>query len=275
MTRSVYIIVLTSVFISAFAQDPAYMELVRKEAELNEIFERLYTDTLLSPDPLLDQIDSIMPEALVLEGAMDFAWNRLDRIGVIASDDGRLRIFTWHIMEDPDHYRYYGYIQVEQKKEQIRVFKLQDNLKPQRNLQNLEQTIDDWHGKLYYQVVLQRYRRKTYYTLLGMDFNNTRSNLKTIETISLQRNRPRFEKGLYVYGDASLDRIVLEYSSQVSISVRYDESIRMITFDHLEPLHPIYRNNYEFYGPDGSFDGLGFTDGAWIYQRDVDARNRD
>jgi hypothetical protein len=59
------------------------------------------------------------------------------------------------------------------------------------------------------------------------------------------------------------------------MTVRYDESIGMITFDHLAPLHPIYRNNYEFYGPDGSFDGFEFTDGVWIYQKDIDARNLD
>ena len=49
----------------------------------------------------------------------------------------------------------------------------------------------------------------------------------------------------------------------------------MITYDHLEPLHPIYRNNFEFYGPDGSIDGLEFKEGTWVYQKDIDARNPD
>ena len=72
-----------------------------------------------------------------------------------------------------------------------------------------------------------------------------------------------------------VDRLVLEYSKQVAISVRYDELTDMITFDHLVPFHPIYERNYEFYGPDGSFDGLEFSDGIWIYQDDIDARNLD
>jgi hypothetical protein len=275
MVRSASIMFLVSVLFCANGQDPAYMELVQKEAELNSLFERLYSDTLSSPDPLLKQIETIMAEALVLDGAMVFPWSRLDRIGVITSDDGRLRIFTWHVVVDPDRYSYFGYIQMENRRDRIRVFQLKDNMKPQRNLQNLEQTAEDWFGKLYYQIVTEKHKRRIYYTLLGMDFNNTSSTIKTIETISLQRNKPKFEKGLFLYGNTYFDRIVLEYSAQVSMSVRYDESIGMITFDHLEPLHPIYRNNYEFYGPDGSFDGFEFNEGVWIYHKDIDARNLD
>jgi hypothetical protein len=214
-----------------------------------------------------------MPEALAMDGAMEFPWSRLDRIGVILSEDGRLRIFTWHVMADPDHYQYYGYIQVNLRRDQIRIVELKDNLKPQRNLTRLEQTTEDWYGKLYYQIITETYKRNTYYTLLGLDFNDSRSTIKTIETISFQRRSPRFEQGMYLVGEVQQDRMVLEYSSQVSISVRYDPSVRMITYDHLVPLHPIYRNNYEFYGPDGSYDGLKFSDGTWVFQRDIDARN--
>lgn len=255
------------------AQDPQYLELVKKESELSSLFQILYSDTLSASEPVLKQIRELMPDVLAMEGAMEFPWRKLDRIGVITSEDGKLRIFTWHVMEDPDHYKYFGYIQMNQKRDQVRVIELKDNLKPQRNLTRLEQSPEDWFGKLYYQIITETYRRETFYTLLGMDFNDSRSTIKTIETITLQRKSPRFEKGMYLVGNVQQDRMVLEYSSQVSISVRYDPSVRMITFDHLEPLHPIYRNNFEFYGPDGSIDGLKFTDGSWVFQRDIDARN--
>jgi len=273
MTRFLYMVCLFALALPSRAQDPGYLELVKKESELRALFQSLYSDTLSAPEPVLERIREIMPEALSAEGAMDFPWSKLDMIGVINSEDGMLRIFTWHLMEDPDHYRYFGYIQMNQRRDQIRVFELKDNLKPQRNLIRLEQTTEDWCGKLYYQITTESYKRETFYTLMGMDFNDSRSTIKTIETISLQRRKPRFEKEMYQVGNIQQDRVVLEYSSQVSISVRYDPSIRMITFDHLEPLHPIYRNNFEFYGPDGSYDGLKFTDGLWVFQRDIDARN--
>jgi hypothetical protein len=46
----------------------------------------------------------------------------------------------------------------------------------------------------------------------------------------------------------------------------------MIAYDHLVPMNPIYQNQFEFYGPDGSFDGLRFTDGTWVLEEDIDAR---
>ena len=106
-----------------------------------------------------------------------------------------------------------------------------------------------------------------------MDFNDTRSTIKTIEALTIQRNQPRFVKELFFDGRDNQDRMVLEYSSQVAISVRFDEGMGMITFDHLVPFHPVYENNYEFYGPDGSFEGLEFEDGIWILRTDIDARN--
>jgi hypothetical protein len=106
-----------------------------------------------------------------------------------------------------------------------------------------------------------------------MDFNNARSHIKTIETLLIQRQKPVFTRSLFAHGTDHIDRMVLEYSSTVAISVRYEPEMKMITFDHLVPFHPIYNRNYEFYGPDGSFDGLEFRQGKWIFRSDIDARN--
>jgi hypothetical protein len=59
------------------------------------------------------------------------------------------------------------------------------------------------------------------------------------------------------------------------MTARYDSVLKMIAFDHLVPFHPVYSGNYEFYGPDGSFDGLEFVDGLWMLREDLDARNID
>ncbi len=180
-----------------------------------------------------------------------------------------------YVADDPDNYRYFGYIQVAQKKGKVRVYELVDNQKQQRNRQKLEQTIEDWYGKLYYRIIARNYKRKTYYTLLGMDFNNRLSTIKTVEVMEIQRNNPRFTQGFFFNGRDRVDRLVLEYSSQVAVSVRYESQVDMVTFDHLVPLHPIYNGNYEFYGPDGSFDGLEFSAGTWIFRKDIDVRNID
>lgn len=258
-----------------WAQEPDYLEFVKSETRLQQLFSQLYTDSLSDVDAVLDTIRIEMTEALSMQGSMDFPWMRLDKIGIITSEDNRLRIFTWHIMDDFDHYRYFGFIQVGMKKGKSRLYELKDNNKLQRGVMKLDQSSEDWYGKLYYQVLTNQYKRKTYYTLLGMDFNNSRSIIKSVEVIALQRNAPHFERSLFFNGRDKVDRLVLEYSSQVAISVRYDQGTDMITFDHLVPFHPIYENNFEFYGPDGSIDGLEFSGGIWNYQDDIDARNLD
>jgi hypothetical protein len=161
---------------------------------------------------------------------------------------------------------------VELKRGKMELFALKDNLKTQHGVYRAGQSTEEWYGKLYYSIVTKKEKRKTFYTLLGLDFNNSRSNIKSVEVISIHRNRPRFEQGMFLNGSERVDRVVLEYSKQVAITVRYDAALNMITFDHLVPLHPIYQNNFEFYGPDGSFDGLKFEEGTWTLQNDVDAR---
>ena len=275
MARSAIISISFLISFSLWAQEPDYLEFVKAETRLDLLFNQLYSDSLSDMEPILDTIRSEMTGALSLGGSMDFPWNRLDKIGIITSEDKRLRIFSWHVMDDYDHYRYYGYIQVGIKKGKTRIYELKDNGKPQRGVMKLEQTKEDWYGKLYYQVLTNSYKRKTYYTVLGMDFNNSLSTIKSVEVMAIQRNNPHFVRSLFFNDRDFVDRLVLEYSSQVAISVRYDQGTDMITFDHLVPTHPIYEKNLEFYGPDGSFDGLEFSDGRWNYRDDIDARNID
>jgi hypothetical protein len=275
MIRTLFIIIILLPGTLGWGLEPVNPELIRAESRLDSLFGVLYADSLADPDPVLEQILAIMPGALVLEGAMEFPWSRLDRIGVKTTEDNRIRIFTWHVMDDPDRYRYFGYMQVLQKRDRTAVFPLLDNSKPQRSVYRLEQSADDWYGKLYYGIVTKRVKRKTYYTLLGMDFNDSRSNIKSVEVVAIQRNEPVFMKEMFFNGRDRVDRVVLEYSDQVVMTARYDHNLDVIAFDHLVPFHPIYKNNFEFYGSDGSFDGLEFEGGTWIFREDLDARLRD
>lgn len=275
MTRTAILFLLVFGFVGLRAQDPEYLKFVKAEARLQEMFNQLYSDTLSDSDSLLLFIRKEMSDVLAMDGSMDFPWSRLNRIGMVTSDDQKVRVFTWHVMDDYDHYRYFGFIQVGMKKGKVRVYELMDNEKPQRGLMKLKQSDTDWYGKLYYSLVTMKYKRKYYYSLLGMDFNDSRSTIKSVEVITLQRNQPRFAESMFYNGNEYVDRLVLEYADQVTISVRYDLPTGMITYDHLLPFHPIYQNNFEFYGPDGSYDGLEFSDGLWNYREDIDIRNID
>lgn len=271
----IFFIVIFSGFIFVLAgQDTLTSHFNDAENELAILFGKLYSaNDSTDRDKLLEIISMKFKGALLKEGSFEYSWTKLDKIGKITSTDNMLKIFTWHYQIDADHYAYYGFIQARMKGDQIDVFELTDNRIDRQTRETLDQSIESWHGKLYYGIIAKTYKRNTFYTVLGMDYNNSMSTIKTIEVLSIKRNRPVFEEGLFFDGKNKKDRIVLEYSSQVAISVRYNKQLDQIVFDHLVPLHPVYSGNYEFYGPDGSYDGIMFGDGMWIYLEDVDARN--
>ena len=277
MIKKIYItsflLILT---VSAFPQrSPDYLQLVRVESELSTMFDSLYSEEVTGVSfGLYHSIDSLFEYAIGLPGAFEYEWSKLDKIGKLWSDDGIVRVFSWLYMASRNEYHYRAYIQVKKRRDSFEVFKLIPGDDEKITAHDFSQTIDQWHGKIYYGLVTKRFKRKTFYTLIGADFNDIHTSIKTIEVIAIQRGKPVFRDDQFLLGGAVQDRIVLEYSADLAASVRYNKELDMIVYDHLAPLHPIYTGNYQFYGPDGSYDGLTFEEGIWVQTEDVDARNR-
>lgn len=274
MNRIFTFILFWSMCIAVYGQeDAAYLEIARAESQLKSMFDKLYGQEVPGSQlGLYHDIDSLFNAALQLPGAFDYTWSKLDQVGRLASDDGQVKVFSWLYRVNMNEYRYAAYIQVREKDETA-LFRLEPASANNIHANDFDQAIDQWDGKVYYELVTKEYRRKVLYTLLGMDFNNTRTSVKTIEVISIKRGTPVFRDDQFLVGGTVQDRIVLEYSSDLSATLRYNVALDMIVYDHLMPLHPIYHGNYQFYGPDGSYDGLKFTEGVWVLEEDVDARN--
>ncbi len=258
-----------------YAQEEGnYLEIVKAESRIAVLFNQLYDfGDLMNKDQLYEVIDTMFQNALEQPGSFDYGWQKLDKIGKLISDDGKVKVFSWLYMKTRDEYHYTCYIQVDKGKGKSEIFKLKQGTSSRIKTENYSQTLDDWHGKIYYQLVTTTYKRKTFYTLLGADFNNTISTVKTAEVFAIQRGKPVFRGDQFMIGGTVKKRLVFEYSAEVAMSLRYNPSLDLIVFDHLAPLHPLYHGNFQFYGPDGSYDGLLFIEGIWIFEADVDARN--
>lgn len=255
------------------AQEPGMIELVETESTLVQLFHRLYDPVYSSQqDSVNREILRLFKYGLENQYAMDYPWSGLNMIGKLESDDKKLRIFTWHTENPANDYHYYGFIQVRDGRKEG-IFQLEDRISANIHNEMLKQTVGNWHGKLYYEVLTNNYKKDCYYTLLGLDYNNAFSRVKTIEVLKIERGKPQFTTGMFYDGRKSKDRVVLEYSSQVSISLRYNELMQKIVFDHLVPFQSIYYGDFRFYGPDGSYDAYRFSEGSWSLEEDVDARN--
>ena len=68
-------------------------------------------------------------------------------------------------------------------------------------------------------------------------------------------------------------RIIFEYARQVSMGLNYDPKLNMIVFDHLAPPDIKLKGNFEFYGPDMSYDGYKLTNGRWKLVEDIEMKN--
>ncbi len=251
-----------------------YFEIVRAERELKAMFDTLYSAEVTGTNmDLYNSIDSFFYETLQLPGSFDHKWGSLNMIGNLVSDDGEVKVFSWLYMVSRNEYHYTGYIQLQGKRGESEIFRLKQGDAEEIRSESYPQSVDDWHGKVYYGLLTNKYKRKTFYTLLGADFKDTKTSIKTIEVFAIQRGKPLFRDEQFLDGDTVKDRIVLEYSADLTISLQYNERLGMIVLDHIVPLHPIYQGNYQFYGPDGSYDGYRFTEGIWVLEENVDARN--
>ena len=263
------------IFTSAHSQEETdYLEIVKTESQLNLLFRQLYDlDDQIDKDKLFMLIDTLFEHALEQAGSFDYTWSKLDMIGKLKSDDGKIKVFSWMYMKNRDDYKYTCYMQTSKGKANSEIFKIDPSSAVRIKSEDYNQIIDDWHAKIYYQIITSRYKRNTFYTLLGADFNNSTSSIKTTEVLAIHRGKPVFRGARFFHAGTVKNRIVFEFSSELAMTLRYNPDLGQIVFDHLTPLHQLYSGSYQFYGPDGSYDALKFIEGIWVYEEDVDARN--
>jgi hypothetical protein len=251
---------------------------LRQEATLSVYFDSLFN---MSPgagrDSLNGLIISSFKTTLQKPESLYFPWKGLGKIGNLSSEDPGLKVFSWSLQQKDGQYKYYALIQYlkesRRKKQEVSVNFLNDQSFNIKNPEMADLSADNWFGALYFKVYSFKHKRKIYYALLGYDFNNQISNKKLVEILEFSKDgEPEFG-GEFIMEMGNRKRLIFEYSAEIIMSIKFDERLDMIVFDHLAPFEPILSGNYAFYGPDGSFDGLKFENGSFRLYRDVDARN--
>lgn len=191
--------------------------------------------------------------------------------GKISTKNYNLIIYNWNIPQSGGFNNYYCIALNYSKKEKkylTTVFKEQPGFLNNRP-KKLAST-DNWPGALYYDIIPRKYKGKVFYTLLGFDFNNLLSNRKVIEVISIDEfEKVVFEPNMFLREGKVYNRLIFEYNERAQMMLNYNEKEAQIEFDHLSPMRPSLENQYQFYGPDLSYDALIFEDGIWKYQSDI------
>ena len=86
---------------------------------------------------------------------------------------------------------------------------------------------------------MQEVNQRKIYTLLGYDENNRNSTRKVIEILTFDREgQPVFGAPLFVFSNDTFKkpvqaRFFIEYKKNVNASIKFDDELGMIIYDHL------------------------------------------
>ena len=220
------------------------------------------------------QVLDVFNEMLSIDSSFHFPFDSLKYLGKIYSPDRFFRLYSWNVpMEDGTH-RYFGFIQyIHQESNKVKVFFLDDS-KNSRLSPDLEYAPADWYGALYYDIIKTECSGKKYYTVLGFAFNNFLTSYKIVDVICFGSEGVIIGAAIFPQGETTKYRMIHEFSSKVSMMLRYDNELEMIVFDHLSPGQPEYENQFQFYGPDSSYDGLEFKNCVWTLHEDLNLINK-
>jgi hypothetical protein len=269
---------LSSLIIFSFtakSQDIEKLSLREVEDSLCVLEKQIYGENSSSiKEAANNKFQILLKSTLDKKGAFDYPFDSLKHIGKIKSVDGRIKIFTWNLPQTGGFQIYFGFILLKNGKGNIEIFELYDNRKKIANPINEILDRKKWMGALYYSIIDISYENQSYYVLLGLDFNNLFSSKKLIEVLTFGKDsEPIFGSELFKIGDAVIKRVIFEFSARTSMSLRYINDSKTIVFDHLSPYRPDFEGNYQFYGPDFTYDGFKFEKGYWVYVRNLDLRN--
>ncbi len=289
MLKHIYTLLLIACFSLGFSQkkDTVYGSLYGLTAEIKELQKKVFeskkeADRFEANKTFL----KLWADVLMNPASMDHSFDSIKGVSCLMSGDKKFRIITWNVFKNDGQQAYFGFIQVNNKKVEKKglfkkittynyeVFPLQDR---SATITSPETHVGDpkkWFGMLYYEIV----DCDGYYTLLGWDGNDNLIQKKFIDVLYFKSDgTPVFGKDVFRIPKKSPKRIMFQYSAQVAMSLRYNDKRNQIIFSHLSPNDPdnmtTLEGQYQYYGPDGSFDAYEQKKDRWVLVEDIDIRN--
>jgi len=268
-----FIFILSSTFLSA----QNISEKVIKEYEDTLLIlsnNIMYGETLEIREKANIGFISELKEVMNFQESYSYPFNSLKTISILNPDDKSFRLFNWILPQENGTNQYFAFIILPNSN---KVYNQIIELKHTKtDLFNFETTIynnENWYGSLYYKIISPKKKNNQYYTLLAWNGNNPESIVKIIDVLEIKNQKATFGKDIFVKGEDTTKRIVVEYNRNTSASVNFDADKNRIVLDHLVPLKENQVGFNQFYVPDGSYDCFLYKNGEWIFKEDIDVRS--
>ena len=172
-------------------------------------------------------------ETLRIKGSNNYTFSNIDSMYIVNSPDGKLRIVTWHILNQDLSYDFFGIVQAYSARyEEYKVYELNDKTErlPHPEYEMLRN--GDWYGAIYFDIIEVKKNYtfiQKYYTLLGWNGKDFKTDIKLIDVAYLQRNGDMvMGYPLFRTRDHRLRRIIFEYADRYPMSMKYQKQYQVI-----------------------------------------------
>jgi hypothetical protein len=264
-------------FFSGFSQAVSQQnlhELKHKEDTLKSYADKLINGydavTRFKSDSLFTKL---FVRALKTPLSFNYPFDSLLTISKLYAPDNSFRIFTWQLVVNENLTRQHGAIQMNTADGSLKLYPLIDKSDVTQLLADTTANNKGWIGAVYYKIIETKGLNKNYYTLLGYDENNIRSNRKIIEVLSFNNEEPVFGGALFSFDEDSTakpatSRHILEYKKTAGTRLVYDPELQMIIAEHLESEtnEPLKKWTYI---PDGDYEGFKWKNNKWVHVEKV------
>ena len=222
--------------------------------------DRLIADSLFT---------KVLVRALKTKHSFSYPFDSLNALSKLFAPDSSFKIFTWQLVINDNVVRQHGAIQMKTADGSLKLIPLIDKSDVTANPAD---TISDnfgWMGAVYYRIVQTSDQDKKYYTLLGYDENNIRSNKKIIEILTFNNDQPIFGSRQFSIASGfgynnKMARFIMEYKKNASPRLTFDKDLDMIVFEHLISESNQPNKKWTLVG-DGDYEGFKWMDGRWVY----------
>lgn len=223
-----------------------------------------------------DSLRVNIEEFLKSPGSFHQPLGKIRYLGDIYSPDGAFRMITWNNSLKDGTYNYICFVQMAPNKNGESIWhELKDHHKTIRRPETKRLDKENWYGALYYSIIPFKRNKTICYALLGWEGNNKFSNKKIVECLTFTKSQePVFEQTAFKSGKLNKRRIIFEYSKEAYLMLRYNEDLKTIIFNRLEPPKPELKGLYSYYQPSTIFDGLKLQKQEWVTIEDINPRNK-
>ncbi len=278
-----FLFIITELICFPQKNDSSFVFFKEVEQELKLIekgfLSRIESERIDANKKFIAAWDKIVNDANIL----NYPFDSIKEASILFPKNKKIKLITWNLNKDDGTHTYFGYLIVNNSKRikksflnyktisEFEVFKLRDHSIDVKSAENHIGGPDKWFGMLYTQII----ECDGFYTLIGWDGNSKLTKRKFIDVLYFKSDgEPVFGKDIFKIPKKSPKRLMFEYSSEVSMSLKYIERKNQIIYSHLASREDgaFLEGMFQFYGPDGSFDAIELKKDRWVSIEDVDAR---